>query len=249
MKDNALVPLSDSNARSRIQSLLGKKDCLSRLHQLMTACRQSLSPEILSLPWSARHKQMPVARCITRLLQLVDEDISSILGERFLNLPAIMLYEAELLHGKPHEHAEQMYESWEGPLLCAMMEYSRALQWGELKGVTYELTGPLMDLMMQTEIDPDIPIRLVQPPFPMISIKPESSRTFQELGFHLLHDFPIDEIIVSRVEGEDNDGEILGLELLAPFVRPGEAIQSGMSLFSEIHLPIDKDDDTPITDR
>lgn len=244
------VPLDDPEARRRLQALASDKECLKRLHQVMTACNQAVSPEILALPWSARHAHLPVGRCVLRLLQLVGDDMGDVLGDRFLNLPALIVYEAELLFGKGDSHAAEMYTSWEGPLLCAMMEYSRDVDWRENNGVVYEVTGPLMDLMMQTEIDPDVPIRLVQPPYSMISIKPEPGRSFQTLDLKLLKNFPADEIIVSRLPNDDGSkGESLNLQILSPALKPNGVPQGGMALFSEVFLPISKDDETPISER
>lgn len=244
------VPLSDPEARRRLQALASDNECLKRLHQVMAACNQAVSPEILALPWSARHAHLPVGRCVLRLLQLVDDDMGDVLGDRFPNLPALIVYEAELLADKDDGHAAEMYTSWEGPLLCAMMEYSRGVDWRENNGVVYEVTGPLMDLMMQTEIDPDVPIRLVRPPYSMISIKPEPGRSFRTLGLKLLTKFPADEIIVSRLPNDaGSNGESLNLQILSPAIKPNGVPQGGMALFSEVFLPISKDDETPISER
>ncbi|TXT28309.1 MAG: hypothetical protein FD131_3174, partial [Rhodocyclaceae bacterium] len=160
-----------------------------------------------------------VAKAISRWARIVPDEASTALAERFVDLPALVVYETERA-SKGEVHALQMYEQWEGPLLCAMMEYSRAEEWEENRGVAYELTGPLLDLMANTDIEPDVPIRLVRPPYPVISLKPAPDRSFQDLGFALLTDFPIEEVIVSRLPAVDNpDSEYLGFELLAPATR------------------------------
>lgn len=103
---------------------------------------------------------------------------------------------------------------------------------------------------MQTEIDPDVPIRLVQPPYPMISLKPEPGRSFKDLGLKLLADFPVEEIVISRLADDDDpDRESLGIQLLAPAIKPNGTPQGGMALFSEIFLPIKKGEETPISQR
>lgn len=235
--------------RTRLQALARQPECLKRLHVLMTSCTQAVSAEIQALPWSARHEHLGVTKAMLRWLQVVDADMGEVMGGRFLNLPALVVYEAELLAGKDVEHATLMYNAWEPPLLCAMMDYSRGLEWHEHKGVIYELTGPLMDLMLHTEIDADIPIRLVHPPYPMISLKPAQGRAFADLGLALLESFPVEEIIVSRVANDSGEGEILGIQLLAPALTPSGKPQGGMAFFSEIFLPVAQDDETPISAR
>lgn len=241
--------LEDDDAQRLVQDLASKPEALKLLNQIMRACNQALSKEILSLPWSARHKQMPVAKAIGRWARIVPNEASITLAERFLDLPALVVYEIER-SSKGEENALQMYEQWEGPLLCAMMEYSRAEEWEENQGVAYELTGPLMDLMANTDIEPDVPIHLVRPPFPVISLKPAPGRSFQDLGFALLADFPIEEVIVSRLPSVDNpDAEYLGFELLVPATRLDGSPLGGMSLFTEIFIEVGKDEETPIGEK
>lgn len=241
--------LEDPAARQIVQSIATKPEALKLLNQVMRACTQALSQEVLSLPWSARHKQMPVAKAIGRWSRIVPDEAPAILADRFLDLPALVAYEAELA-AKGEEHARLMYDQWEGPLLCAMMEYSRDEEWEEHSGVAYELTGPLLDLMANTDIDPDVPIHLVRTPYPVISLKPAPGRSFQDLGFALLSDFPVEEVIVSRLPAIDNpDAEYLGFELLAPATRVDGSPMGGLSLFTEIFIEVGKEENTPIGEK
>ncbi len=240
--------LTDPAARKIVQDLAAKPESLKLLNQVMRSCSQALSKDILVLPWSARHKHMPVAKAISRWSKMVP-DAAGILGDRFMDIPALVVFEAELA-AKGEEHAREMYDLWEGPLLCAMMEFSRDEEWESHAGVTFELTGPLLDLMANTDIDPDVPIHLVRPPYPVISLKPVPGRSFQDLGLALVADFPVEEVIVSRLPAvDDPDSEYLGFELLAPATRPDGSPLGGMSLFTEVFIPMKKDEMTPIREK
>lgn len=239
--------LEDAAAREIVRTLAAKPEALKLLNQVMRACNQALSKEVIALPWSGRHKHMPVAKAISRWARIVPGD--ACLHDRILDLPALVVYEAELA-ARGEEHARQMYAQWEGPLLCAMMEYSRAEQWEIHSGVTYEVTGPLLDSMANTDIDPDVPIHLVRTPFPVISLKPEPGRCFHDLGFALLTDFPVEEVIVSRLPAvDDPDTEYLGFELLLPATRADGTPMGGMSLFTEIFIKVGIHENTPIGEK
>lgn len=239
-------------ARQRVQALAMRHDVLQALHQVMRACTQALSDEVRALPWSARHKQMPVARAITRFLKFVDLDLVALLDERidrFVDLPALVIYESELA-GRGADRAEEMYQQWEPVLLCAMMEYTRADMWDSHQGVTYEFTGPLLDLMMETDIDTDVPVHLVRPPFPVISIRPVPGRSFQDTHISLLSDFPVEEVIVSRLPSDDDpELEILGFEILWPALRKDGRPVGGLCFFTEVFIRVRYDEQTPIGEK
>lgn len=246
MTANRSPILEDAAARQLVQDLAAKPEALKLLNQVMRSCHQALSKEVLALPWSARHKHMPVARAIERWSRLVPSEAADLLDDRFCDIPALVAYEAELA-ASGEERARKIYDEWEGQLLCAVMEYSRALAWDERSGVAYEVTGPLLDLMANTDIEPDVPIHLVRPPYPVISLRPTSGRSFQDLGFNLLADFPIEEVIVSRLPAvDDPEVDYLGFELLVPATHPDGLSMGGLSLFTETFIKIEKNEETPI---
>ena len=248
-KANRSPVLEDAAGRRLVQDLAAKPEALKLLNQVMRSCHQALSKEVLALPWSARHKHMPVAKAIERWSRQVPMDAAELLKDRFFDLPALVAYEAELT-ASGEDRARKLYDEWEGQLICAMMEYSRALAWDEKSGVAYELTGPLLELMSNTDIEPDVPIHLVRPPYPVISLRPTSGRSFQDLGFKLLADFPVTEVIVSRLPSvDDPEVDYLGFELLVPATHPDGVSMGGLSLFTEIFIKIEKNEETPIGEK
>lgn len=241
--------LSNKDIHCQIVELSKDKAILRAIQQVMSACMQAISPETAALPWSARHRALPIPRTIERLLRLLPVGRINALGHDLILLPAMIAYQSELDTRGP-EVADMFYREWVGFFTAAIMEHQRAEVWDHNMGVAYEFTDPLMEILSQTDIDPCVPIHLVKLPFPVISLRPLAGWPLQLQRLALFKDFQVEEVLVSRLpDSNDQEVDLLGFEILwTPDIMKGR-VAGSLGMYRELFIRCRRDEETPLNEK